>query len=344
MSYETRASWERRGRPYQPEGFLQEGGLQLVKRPLGAPSLIQCPYLTAPFESLASASSRRCRLPKKQRFQGIAAALEVSPYMVRVHGEGGRRINQRVSSESQRGIIDSFSRRSQRRMRRRVLMVGELPSEFFGLTYPDDVLVMRNSNEIAEKVHRDVDVVVKRLVRRFPKIAGVVRYEWTYRKSGSYAGMLAVHLHILTYRGPGAEVLRLFMLDAWPSIIGTKDPNAGGVLCEEKAFQDFKGDIRKVEGYLSKYIAKEGGSMGFRTGRHWGTFGNLPEYESIIIEVGRWEASKVIRILRSFCQSKKRTWDISRQLYRGDVVDLRLGKGDIMKILMLAADLAEIPF
>lgn len=345
MFYETRGSWERRGRPYQPEGFLQIEGVSLVGKAPGADlALIQCPYLAAGFESLGHAAESECHKSKKDRYKGKALLLEITPHMVSIHAEGGRRVNQSVSSEAVRGPIQSFSLKSQRRMQRRVLAVGELPKVFFALTYPDDVILMMSSEEIQEKAHRDVCVLRKRLLRRWPDLAGIIRYEFTFRKSGAYAGMLAVHFHVLTYRGPGAEVLRVFMLDAWPEITGTKDPHARYVILERDAFQDFNGDIKKIERYLTKYIAKEGQRMGFRTGRHWSTFGDLPEYESIVVEVGRCEASKVLRVLRSFCKSKSRTWDIRRQLVRGDRVTLFLGQGDVFRVLQLASDLSEIPF
>jgi hypothetical protein len=226
----------------------------------------------------------------------------------------------------------------------RVLTRDELPTNFLGLTFPDDCMCGLTEDSRARKVHRDLQTIKKRLLRRWPDLKAYVRIEWKERKSGEFEGYRVPHAHLLLYRGPSCEVLRMFMVDNWPEVIGTKDASALKVLMEPKAFQDFRGDIRMVQNYLSKYIAKVSECLGFNTGRHWLEWGDISKCESIVIEMSCIESKIFKRVLRHWCRLRSRRWDLVRQLERGMSVMVLIGSFWIYRMIDFAADLAEVPF
>src|SRR5690349_16636294 len=102
-------------------------------------------------------------------------------------------------SKPKRGRVQEFSKASRRRMRLFLAKVrledGNLP--LFGTTtYPDLF------PEEAAKFKRDLQTLMNRMKRRFPRIGILWRLEFKIRKSGLNEGKVAPHFHWLLWNVP----------------------------------------------------------------------------------------------------------------------------------------------
>lgn len=100
--------------------------------------------------------------------------------------------------QKKRGQIHGFSRASRRRMMQLLAKVrlDELLPLFGTTTYPDIF------PDEAEKFKRDLQTLIERLKRRFPRVGLLWRLEFKKRKSGVNAGKIAPHFHWLLWNVP----------------------------------------------------------------------------------------------------------------------------------------------
>jgi hypothetical protein len=148
---------------------------------------------------------------------------------------------------------------------------------FLTLTYPADYPNPR----IAK---RHLDTYMKRLRRKFPKLAGVWRLEFQRRG--------APHFHVLLF---GVDYIPMDQVQAaWGEIIGCPHVFT--------RIESISGSRRKVMAYVSKYVAKVGGTPqpgseggggsppdGFNTGTYLTADGWVnPKTGEIECSVGRW--------------------------------------------------------
>ncbi|MFO1514333.1 MAG: hypothetical protein U1F83_15730 [Verrucomicrobiota bacterium] len=119
--------------------------------------------------------------------------------LIKVTKQGRHKIHpENEADRRKRGCVQEFSRGSRRRMRlflAKVRLDEGLP--LFGTTtypdiFPDD----------AAKFKRDLETLIERLKRRFPKIGLVWRLEFQTRKSGVNVGKVAPHFHWLLWNVP----------------------------------------------------------------------------------------------------------------------------------------------
>lgn len=171
-----------------------------------------------------------------------------------------------------RGEVAGFSHESRRRMMEALASTKDLdqrPGLFITLTYPD--LFIGDP----ERWHRDLDTLLKRLRRNFPRVGWFWRLEMVERQSGFNKGIYAPHFHLLVfmeqrYKGKELRWLRLWFSLAWYEIVGSFS------LDHKKAGTNVRTIYNRAHAmrYCSKYAAKEAHEE-IVCGRRWGMGGEL---------------------------------------------------------------------
>jgi hypothetical protein len=178
-----------------------------------------------------------------------------------------------------RGVVSGFSRGSRKRLIEKALRLRtDKKLLFVTLTYKELVS--------PKQVKRDLDVFVKRLLRRFPILSGL----WRFGVESSGLRDYNPHLHLLLF---GLSWLPVEWLEReWSEVTGC----AGGFVWIELV------GWRRVLAYVAKYVARVEyqDSLDFITyltgdswvGRFWGVFNRscLPfsDVFTVSLGVGSW--------------------------------------------------------
>jgi len=186
---------------------------------------------------------------------------------------------------------------------------GERPV-FVTMTYPDVF------PEELGKWKRDIDVFGKRLARRHGQAGFLWRIEFKERKSGSSAGKIAPHFHLLVY-GAGYRDLLQWIPGAWWAVVGSGNEDHLRAGTRVERVHSWGGIMR----YVGKYIAKEEDYPENWSGRAWGIVGraNLPWAVEVIIGLTEDQSIKLIRLGRKMIRAKGRsfnhglTWIVSAE-------------------------------
>jgi hypothetical protein len=204
--------------------------------------------------------------------------------------------------KEKRGKIGGFSPKSANRLRRLVNSVRtDFIPLFVTLTYPSEFPDKR------ENFKRDLDVFIKRLVRKFPDVAGVTKLE--------PQGRGAPHFHLLVWR-VSLRDLREFVPLAWHEVVKKRQvcPDVHllfheGLLGNEHCVQELK-SRGGVNWYISKYMSKTVAAECDDWGRWWGVFGRerLPFGETIIVQVTEQKAIEFIRYMRRYGRIRSRDY------------------------------------
>ncbi|MEW6206700.1 MAG: hypothetical protein AB1516_15485, partial [Pseudomonadota bacterium] len=162
-------------------------------------------------------------------------------------------------------------------------------------TYPREFPDIRQAK-------RDLDVLIKRLARRFPAVAGVWKLEPQERG--------APHFHLLIW-GVSYRELFAFLPFAWHEIAGDGDENHLKWHLGELGNRPCVQRIEKQGGvfwYASKYMSKEVGV--YEWGRWWGVFfkERLPFGELVHVEVTEEKAIEFIRYMRRYARVRSRDY------------------------------------
>ena len=130
---------------------------------------------------------------RPQRSDMWQANVYAGGSLIEVHGPGMRG----QKGGGKRGIIKRFSEGSRRRLLRSLNRVKrDLLPVFVTLTYPDNF----PGNPRVWKAH--LNAWLKRLKRQHPQAAGFWKLELTPRQSGTNAGEIAPHFHLLLWGLP----------------------------------------------------------------------------------------------------------------------------------------------
>lgn len=210
----------------------------------------------------------------------------------------GKKPENQPREGAKRGGVGGFSRKSRTRLMRTLAAVrrDKLPA-FVTLTFPA-------SYPTAQRAKRDLDTFIKRLVRRFPDVAGVWKLEPQRRG--------APHFHLLIW-GTSYPELLAFVPDAWYQVVGSSDPNHlkwhKGELGNKPCVQQVESQ-RGVFWYASKYMSKQVGQTFSSWGRWWGVFhrGKLPLGQVVNVEVTEQKAVEFIRYMRRFGHIRSRNY------------------------------------
>lgn len=249
------------------------------------------------FEYMAIADGRQVGVSGRYEFKPDEAQLVVrvggSLAQVKTGQSGG-------TNGGQRGDVTGFSSGSRRRLMR---MIASLERDarpiFVTLTYPDVF------TQEAKVWKRDMDTFGKRMARRFPDAGFLWRIEFKERKSGSSAGTVAPHFHLLVY-GEGYRDLLGWVSTAWWEVVGSGNGDHLRAGTGVEKIWSWGGIMR----YVGKYIAKIDDYPSGWNGRAWGVIGrvNLPWAIELIIDLTGEESVKLIRIGRKMIRAKGRSF------------------------------------
>jgi len=332
----SRVSWESEGRWGKPLGFLTKGNLQLVDVIGEKPALVNRPY--------------HKKLPFKvgdKRNPRSELIVNIKPFITEIYPIMPKPIYS-SQSDSVRGKIMDFTRKSRLRMMRRVLSMSKMPSYFCTLTYDDTVIKDYSQDEMVKKIKKDINKLGVFAVGRFKGIGAIWRIEWVARKSGICAGWVVPHLHLLIYNVDGEReglTVGLEIRKMWIKYTGTVNPAAVAVTNREKSWIKLDGRKHAIY-YMSKYTAKEGDNMGFSTGRHWGQFGNVPKAEGVALRCKKKESDHLIRFLKKWFEAKGYNGEsiIKNQVHKGRKTTIYMSEMEMIDFLELSAELGDTPF
>jgi hypothetical protein len=205
-----------------------------------------------------------------------------------------------------------FSDNSRRRLIQKMAMwnINDLYAYFVTLTYP---ALYATDWRIWK---RDLDVLFKRLVRKYPELIGCC-WRVEFQKRG------APHFHLIGVLSKECQNLVLFRLqiaEMWAEIVADGYRISGGDMTvyapeKEKHLKAGTG-IEIVQGrkqlmaYVSKYLAKvDQANAPDEWGRNWG-FRNLNgqlDFSPVeVIEIGYCEATQLKRYIRRWLKSRGR--------------------------------------
>lgn len=206
-----------------------------------------------------------------------------------------------------RGKVRGYSHASRLRLMARIntiIRTAPLPC-FVTLTFPD----LFPTWEIGK---RAIDTLGKRWRRRWPSTAVLWRMEAIDRKSGSSAGQVAPHFHLMVWGEFDAEKAKL----DWFEICGNSEYAHYRHGCDVQELRNW----REAMGYVAKYLSKESDAV--CEGRCWGLLNRkaLPVDRSPVRVRLSWkEAWALRRLIRKAIASKiGRTVKHAQSLYTED--------------------------
>lgn len=198
-----------------------------------------------------------------------------------------------------RSDVLGFSSASRRRLMRTIAKTErENRPLFVTLTYPDlfdqDML----------KWKRDIDAFGKRFRRIFPDASFIWRIEFKSRRSGSMAGEVCPHWHLLVWN---VDIVRFrgFADNAWYEVVGSGEAShlLAGVSSER--MRKWSGTMR----YVSKYVAKTGIYPEGWKGRAWGVVNRdlMPWAVLVTMSVPNEVAIRAVRVGRKMLKMSGKT-------------------------------------
>lgn len=199
-----------------------------------------------------------------------------------------------------RGLVTGFSSASRRRlMRLMASLERQARPVFVTMTYPDAFV------DEPARWKRDLDVFGKRLARKFPLTGFLWRIEFKERRTGSKAGKVAPHFHLLVY-GAGYRDLLKWVSGVWWEVVGSRDQDHLTVGTRVERIYSWGGILR----YVGKYIAKVDEYPLDWQGKAWGVIGRkrLPWAVEVVIGLSVIESVKLVRLGRRMIKAKGRTF------------------------------------
>jgi len=178
-----------------------------------------------------------------------------------------------------RGAVQGFSRQSRKRLIELLCRLDEIEDAWFWtLTYPSEF-----PTEF-EVFKRDLDVFLKRVVRRWPR-AG-----WIWRLEPQARG--APHYHLIIWNiTNGKQRVRQWLTLAWAQIAHQHDKYNGEYATRAERITSF----RHAMHYASKYSAKISGEDDQKKwGRRWG-YGGRVYIRQIIVRFEKLEFCYMFR-------------------------------------------------
>jgi hypothetical protein len=255
--------------------------------------------------------------PGGQGEEAYTATLAVTGTYVNVRTSGSARLG-----GGRRGSVVGFSRASRKRLMdwyNRIDRVWRARALFITLTYP------REFSSDWSDWKRDLDALVKRLRRRWPRSALVWRMELQRRG--------APHFHLLVWGIPRVPIS--WLSRAWYEIVGSGDERhlragtqVAGIWNDKKAFF-----------YISKYVAKIGDDVAAAAlGRVWGVRGRQYIPAAVVcIRLTRRQFYEVRRVIRAWVARvlrRARMWGRGR----GGGITGYLSFSSGMGLILCAAD------
>lgn len=219
----------------------------------------------------------------------------------------------RQQAKSTRGSIETFSRRSRRRLMFLANTVrGDVKPLFATATFADSFPHFEDPKQWKEALR----VFAARFTRRFNNGSFIWRLEIVDRKSGLYTGKPLPHFHFIVF---GVSILefRAFFVKAWHEIAGYQDPKHLAVTAHWKSVTVMESK-RRLVGYVSKAVgrvmapevSKDIQAKGFNVGRWWGVVarGLFSFFQSVktVMKITERQAVELIRCFRKYAHIKGR--------------------------------------
>jgi hypothetical protein len=197
------------------------------------------------------------------------------------------------SQGGQRGVIQTFSKASRRRLLRLLAKTEKADRPLFvTLTYPD------HFPDNPKEVKRHLDAFGKRFRRKFPSGAFIWKLEYIDRKSGQNVGKIAPHFHLLAWGAVYTDMLN-WLSSAWAGVVKSEDVRHVKAGTKLEKLRSWRG----VMAYASKYIAKVNvEELPEGVGRFWGVVGrdNLPLSGVLVVTLTALQAIKATRLGRKY--------------------------------------------
>ena len=231
---------------------------------------------------------------------------------------GGLRVKRRgpdpvVSSEpigGTRGEIRGMSRKSQKRM---LVMLQSVPwaeadAFFVTLTWHEGF------TSDAEQWHAALRLWRQRLQRHYgAHVGGVWKLELQERKSGEHEGDIAPHFHLVVFwqrgRRPSIASFRRWVSRSWNEVVEPGDAAHLAAGTNVRPVRNVAGpEMGRLLSYLSKYMGKleafrvvdkETGEI-MKTGRSWGTWGEIPQVTGRAVSMTREEFEELTRRINAW--------------------------------------------
>lgn len=206
------------------------------------------------------------------------------------------------SGGGKRGVIQTFSRQSRRRLLERIHRLRkDARCVFTTLTLPDGV------ETSGAALKRWLKAWWKRMQRRFPAAAAMWRIESKARRTGAQVGAAVGHIHLLVFGLVMQPGLKQYVSESWYAVVGSGDEKhlkAGTRVEVPKNWE-------AVSAYASKlYAAKEGDGdpMIPDVGRFWGFLNEagVPWAEPVVLALSMREGFRLLRALRAWARADRR--------------------------------------
>jgi len=198
-----------------------------------------------------------------------------------------------ASQGAQRGVVQTFSKASRRRLLRLLAKTDKADRPLFvTLTYPDDF------PDNPREIKRHLDAFGKRFRRKFPAGAFIWKLEYKARKSGQNTGKIAPHFHLLAWGGTYKDMLG-WVSGSWAGVVKSEDEKHLKAGTNVEKLRSWRG----VMAYASKYIAKVNvEELPEGVGRFWGVVGrdNLPLSGVLVVTLTALQAIKATRLGRKY--------------------------------------------
>lgn len=206
-----------------------------------------------------------------------------------------------------RGVIQTFSRQSRRRLLERIhRLKKDARCLFVTLTLPDGVATS------GKALKRWLKAWWKRLTRRFAAAGAMWRIESKARKSGAQVGAAVGHIHLLLFGVPLQPGLKEYISRSWYEVVGSADERHLRAGTRVEAPKNWE----RVSAYASKlYAAKEGDAdpMIPDVGRFWGFLAEdaVPFAEAVVVVFSWREGFRLLRALRAWVRADRRKRGLS---------------------------------
>lgn len=220
----------------------------------------------------------------------------------------------RTNKKNKRGSIETFSRRSRRRLMFLANTVkADVKPLFATATFADSYTGFEDPAAWKEALR----VFAARFTRHYKKGSLLWRLEIVDRKSGEWQGRPLPHFHFIIF---GASLLefRSWFAKAWHEVAGEGDPKHLAVTAHYKSVSVMESK-RQLVGYISKSVgrvlagevAKELQAKGLSVGRWWGVVQRsvFAFYQAIkkVLNISEKAAVELIRCFRKYARIKGRS-------------------------------------
>lgn len=203
-------------------------------------------------------------------------------------------------NEGKRGKITEFSTTSRRNFIKKFCMLTDNPELWQDFTFADDVMEGQSIEEKRDVSNKTLNRLRRHIKEEYPESWVIYKREWEPRKSGKLKGECIPHFHAFI-GGINDDYLELAvnLAEKWVDYMGTAErQKALRVALHINSFRIIESQAQAMR-YATKYVTKDNKLITDESiGRSWGTIGNVPFGDPLVIEMTHDEAVKLRRLFR----------------------------------------------